>query len=95
MGEALHAVLDVTIVYPEGACTMMDLLAGRVHEVRVNVRERPLNPAWVGGYDQDPAFRGRIKSWMQTLWQEKDDQVERMHQQDWLHGDKRHGAGRS
>ena len=95
MGEALHAVLDVTIVYPEGPCTMMDLLAGRVHEVRVHVRERPLDAAWIGSYDQDPAFRGRIKTWVQALWQEKDAQVARMQQQDWPDGDKLHGAGRS
>ena len=94
MGEALHAVLDVTIVYPEGPCTMMDLLAGRVHAVRVNVRERALDPAWIGSYDQDPAFRGRIKTWMQTLWQEKDDRMALMQQQDGLHGDTLDGARR-
>lgn len=78
MGEALHAVLDVTIVYPEGPCTMMDLLAGRVHEVRVHIRERPLRPELIGSYDEDPAFRGRVKAWVTTLWNEKDTQVARM-----------------
>ncbi len=78
MGEALHAVVDVTIVYPGGPCTMMDLIAGRVHDIRVHVRERPLDPELLGDYDQDPAFRGRIKAWMNTLWREKDDQVARM-----------------
>ncbi len=78
MGEALHAVLDVTIVYPEGSCTMMDLIAGRVHDVRVQVRERPLSPELIGSYDQDPAFRGRVKAWLNTLWHEKDAQAARM-----------------
>lgn len=78
MGEALDAVLDVTIVYPHGSRTMMDLIAGRVHEVRVHVRERPLGPELIGSYDEDPAFRGRIKAWLNTLWREKDARVERM-----------------
>ncbi|TAN06332.1 MAG: acyltransferase [Rhodanobacteraceae bacterium] len=82
MGDALHAVLDVTIVYPAGACTMMDLIAGRVHDVRVHVRERPLTPELIGSYDQDPAFRGRIKAWMATVWREKDAQAARMHKKE-------------
>ncbi|NII09484.1 acyltransferase [Oleiagrimonas sp. C23AA] len=95
MGKALHAVLDVTIVYPEGPCTMMDLIAGRVRQVRVHVRERLLDPAWVGSYDQDPDFRERIKRWMQTLWQEKDEQMALMQRQDWLHASTLQGAARS
>ncbi|MGA7296166.1 MAG: acyltransferase [Rhodanobacteraceae bacterium] len=78
MGTALHAVLDVTIVYPEGPCTMMDLIMGRVHAVNVHVRERQLTPDLIGNYDEDPAFRGRIKAWLTTVWREKDAQAARM-----------------
>ena len=78
MGEALHAILDVTIVYPYGPCTMMDLIAGRVREVRVHVRELPMEAALIGSYDEDTAFRGRIKAWVNTLWAEKDAQAARM-----------------
>ncbi len=78
MGDALHAVLDVTIVYPDGPCTMMDLIAGRVRAVNVHVRERRLSPELIGNYDEDPAFRGRIKAWLTALWQDKDAQAARM-----------------
>ena len=78
MGEALHAILDVTIVYPDGSCTMMDLIAGRVREVRVHVRELPMDANLIGSYDEDTAFRGRIKAWVNTLWSEKDAQAARM-----------------
>ncbi len=78
MGDALHAILDVTIVYPEGRGTMMDLIAGRVHDIRVHVRELPIDPSLVGNYDEDAAFRGRVKLWVNTLWSEKDAQAERM-----------------
>jgi 1-acyl-sn-glycerol-3-phosphate acyltransferase len=78
MGEALHAILDVTIVYPEGPCTLMDLIAGRVHDIRVHVRERPIDAGLIGSYDEDTAFRGRVKAWMNTLWRDKDAQAARM-----------------
>lgn len=80
MGEALHAILDVTIVYPEGACTLMDLIAGRVHDIRVHVRERPIDAGLIGSYDEDTAFRGRVKAWMNALWSDKDAQAARMQQ---------------
>jgi 1-acyl-sn-glycerol-3-phosphate acyltransferase len=79
MGDALHAILDVTIVYPNGPCTLMDLIAGRVHDIRVHVRELPIGPGLTGSYDEDAAFRGRIKRWVNTLWSEKDAQAARMH----------------
>jgi 1-acyl-sn-glycerol-3-phosphate acyltransferase len=78
MGDALHAVLDVTIVYPQGRPTMMDLIAGRVRDIRVHVRELPIDAALVGSYDEDTAFRGRVKLWVNTLWHEKDVQAGRM-----------------
>ncbi|MEO9079512.1 MAG: acyltransferase [Rhodanobacter sp.] len=78
MGEALHAVVDVTIVYPEGPCTLMDLVAGRVHDIRVHVRERAIDAGLIGSYDEDVAFRGRVKAWMNAMWKDKDAQAARM-----------------
>ncbi|HZX71702.1 MAG TPA: acyltransferase [Rhodanobacter sp.] len=78
MGDALHAILDVTIVYPGGPCTLMDLIAGRVRDIRVHVRERPLDARLIGSYDDDPAFRGRVKAWMRELWSDKDAEAARM-----------------
>jgi 1-acyl-sn-glycerol-3-phosphate acyltransferase len=79
MGDALHAIVDVTIVYPQGPCTLMDLIAGRVQDIRVHVRQYPIDAALVGSYDDDTAFRGRVKLWLNTLWREKDAQAGRMH----------------
>jgi len=42
MGEGLHAILDVTVVYAGGAGSMMDLIAGRLRDIRVRVRQRPI-----------------------------------------------------
>jgi 1-acyl-sn-glycerol-3-phosphate acyltransferase len=73
MGPALHSILDVTIVYPDGRPTMLDLFANRVREVRVNIRERPIPAELLGGdYQNDPAFRERIQNWLNDVWLEKD-----------------------
>ena len=75
MGEALHAILDVTIVYLDGPCTMLDLLAGRVRNVRVRIRELPIDAALRSGGDQDATFRTRVKTWLNALWQDKDARI--------------------
>ena len=79
MGEGLHAVLDVTLAYPAGRPSLTDLLAGRVREVRMHVRERPIPAELLGGdYQNDRAFRVRFQHWMNGLWQDKDADLERL-----------------
>ena len=79
MGEGLHAVLDVSIAYPGGRPSMVDLIANRVPEVRVQVRQRPI-PAELaaGNYQDDRAFRARFQQWMNGLWVEKDADLARL-----------------
>ena len=73
MGEALHAILDVSIAYPAGAPSMRDLLTGRVPEVRVMVRQRSIPAAFTSGdYQGDREFRVHFQRWMNGLWQNKD-----------------------
>ena len=73
MGEGLHAILDVSIAYPAGSPSLLDLLANRIPEVRVQVRQRPI-PAELaaGNYQSDREFRVRFQQWMNSLWQDKD-----------------------
>lgn len=79
MGAGLESILDVSIAYPGCVPTLADLLAGRVREVRIHVRERPIPDALAGGdYQNDRAFRVRFQRWMNMLWEEKDADVERL-----------------
>ncbi len=73
MDEGLHAILDVSIAYPAGSPSLLDLLANRIPEVRVQVRQRPI-PAELaaGDYQSDREFRVRFQQWMNGLWQDKD-----------------------
>jgi 1-acyl-sn-glycerol-3-phosphate acyltransferase len=79
MGEGLHSILDVSIAYPGGRPSMVDLMANRIPEVRVLVRQRPI-PAELadGNYQEDRAFRARFQQWMNGIWQEKDADLDRL-----------------
>lgn len=79
MGDTLRAVLDVTIVYPGGRPTMVDLLGGRIPEVRMSVHERAIPEELIGGnYQEDRAYRARFQQWMNGLWDAKDAEIARL-----------------
>ncbi len=73
MGEQFEALLDVTIVYPNGVPNFWDLLSGRVNAVTVRVVERPI-PKEVLGSDPigDKNYRRQISDWVEQQWAEKD-----------------------
>ena len=77
MGERFDALLDVTIVYPQGVPSFWDLLSGKVRQVVVRVHELEIPPDLLGGdYEGDPAFRARIQAWVKAMWAEKDARIE-------------------
>jgi 1-acyl-sn-glycerol-3-phosphate acyltransferase len=79
MGDILHRLLDVTIVYPDGAPSFWDLCCGRLRKVVVRVQVREI-PAWTtqGDYQDDEAFRARLQSWLGEIWAAKDTEIERL-----------------
>jgi 1-acyl-sn-glycerol-3-phosphate acyltransferase len=83
MGEQFHALVDVTLFYPGGIPTLVDLLCGRLESVVVEIRERPIPASLVGGnYAADADYRARAQEWMEGLWAEKERALERLAGQD-------------
>ena len=74
LGDNLDALLDVTILYPEGTPPgFWDLLCGRVSRVVIDVQTRDLDAAlWRSDYQEDPVFRAEIQQWVSELWAQKD-----------------------
>ncbi|HUT53565.1 MAG TPA: acyltransferase [bacterium] len=72
MGERLSGILNVTIVYPDGARDLWQFLCGRVGEVRVKVEALPVTPEILGDYFDDEQYRERFQEWLNGLWAEKD-----------------------
>jgi 1-acyl-sn-glycerol-3-phosphate acyltransferase len=77
MGERFDALLDVTIVYPDGVPSFWDLLSGKVKQVVVRVHELEIPKDLLeGDYEGDAAFRARMTAWVQEMWAQKDQRIE-------------------
>jgi 1-acyl-sn-glycerol-3-phosphate acyltransferase len=80
MGEHLHHVLDITIVYPVGPNNFWALLCGKINRIKVTVESLPLTEDILGDYFENREFRDRYHDWLNTLWHEKDNRIEAMMQ---------------
>ena len=79
MGDKLSSMLDVTIVYPEGARSLWAFLAGQVHYVIVEVRSLAVPAEFCSGdYESDPVFRARVQEWVAQMWSEKDQRIDQL-----------------
>ena len=73
MGDMFDAILDVTIVYPNGALTFWDMMCGDFDHVAIEIRRRTVEE-WLyqGNYMDDREFRKRFHQWLGDIWEEKD-----------------------
>ena len=82
MGEQLAALLNVTIHYPNSTPTFVDLLCGRLQRVVVRFEQVEIPAQFIGkNYDGDEAYRLAFQQWVNQLWEDKDAELERLHQQ--------------
>jgi len=72
LGQQLHSILDVTIVYPEGTPGLWTFLCSNSMEIKVRVKQIPVTPELLGDYFTDRAYRRRFKDWLDKLWDGKD-----------------------
>ena len=76
MGEKFEAVLDITIVYPDGIPDFWQFLSGRVTRVIVRVQTLPIPSQLLGGdYAGDAAMRQAYQQWVHELWLAKDARI--------------------
>lgn len=79
LGERLNSMLDVTIVYPDGAKGFWDFCCGRMRKVIVEVRQLEVpHEFFHGDYENDAAFRERFQQWIGTLWKQKDERIDQV-----------------
>lgn len=73
MGQQLTSYLNITLVYPNKKPNFIDLLSGRIKEVKVFIEKQPLPKEFFSGnYQEDPAFKAEFQNWISDIWQEKD-----------------------
>ena len=79
MGELFNAILDVTLIYPDGPAKFWDMCCGEHIRVVINVQSRPIDGLLLSGdYAGDREYRREFHRWLTELWQEKDDRIEAM-----------------
>ena len=72
MGEQISKIVNVTIHYPGGIPTFLDLAAGKVKEVAVHIEVLPLDKKLVGDYSNDNEFRVSFQQHLNDMWHDKD-----------------------
>ena len=78
MGDQLHKLVDVTIAYPGGIPSYWDFMCGRVKEIKVRVRFLPIERNLVGDYFNDPEFQQEFQQWLNGIWHEKDQTLDKL-----------------
>ncbi|RPJ17983.1 MAG: acyltransferase [Desulfobacteraceae bacterium] len=78
MGEQLHQIVNVTIVYPDGSKSFWDFICGKIGEIRVRVEILPVNGEIIGDYVNNAEFRENFQKWINSLWQQKDMRIHSM-----------------
>ncbi len=79
LGDQIDALVDMTIVYPDGAPGYGEFWLGEVGCIAVNLRKIEI-PDWVlgGNYEDDDEYRARFQAWVDHLWTEKDQLISQM-----------------
>lgn len=82
LGEQIDALVDMTIVYPDGVPGYGEFWLGEVPQVVVDLHKIDL-PEWLlaGNYEDDEAYREKFQHWIDQIWQEKDQRISRIKQQ--------------
>jgi len=79
MGDKFKSVLDVTIVYPDGAPGFWDFLCGRVKRIIVRMQQLPIPRQFIGAdYENDPVCREDFQQWLYELWLKKDMEIKKL-----------------
>jgi len=79
MGEMIHTMLDVTIVYPNGKPGIWDYLCGRVDKIIIDIRTREVPERFLGmDYEGNRELRVDFQRWISEIWAEKDARIEEL-----------------
>lgn len=83
LGSQIDGILDMTIVYPDGKPSYIDLWKGDITRLGVDVRHidmpKPLFESIVAGqYEKDPEVKAEMFAWLDDIWAQKDRLIDTM-----------------
>lgn len=71
MGDYLHKLLNLTIVYPEGPRSLWDFLCRRVRAVDVFVEIIDIPDKFIKADIEDAKFKNEFAEWLNSIWSQK------------------------
>lgn len=80
LGDEIDGILDMTIVYPDGAPEYGDLWSGKLTRLSVDIDFVSPDDALLaalkqGAYDTDEQIKAKLYNWLDELWQAKDAKI--------------------
>lgn len=79
MGDQFKSILDVSIVYPDKVPTFWEFMQGKMDRCKVIVTEYEIPEALrEGDYGNDVEYRQLFQTWLTSVWEAKDKQLESM-----------------
>lgn len=84
MGESIDKIIDVTIYYPNGIPSMVDLMCNRIPKIVVKLTVLEVPEAAFGQYFSNPNHTEKFQSWVNSLWNEKDKTLAQLVEQERL-----------
>ncbi len=75
MGEYLHKIIDITIVYPDKIPTFWEYISGGVNNIIIDFQVIPVSDSLTGDYFNDPEYKNHFFTYLNALWQEKDQRI--------------------
>jgi 1-acyl-sn-glycerol-3-phosphate acyltransferase len=84
LGEQFHKIINVTIIYPTANINAWDFICGKAKKIIVRAEVLPITPALMGDYENSRDFRVQFQSWLNQLWQQKDELIKQEYSKDKL-----------
>lgn len=76
----LDGIINTTIIYPD-TDNFWQFMCGKTKKIIVRYEVLPINKELIGDYFHDAEFRDRFQQWTNQFWQEKDNLIEDILQQ--------------
>lgn len=80
--EHLDGVLNVTINYDTDNLSFFNLLCGNIRKLSVHYELLPIEAELLGNYYEDRAYRSVIQRWFNTIWERKDNLLDKLKSHD-------------
>lgn len=77
--EAFDCLINVTIIYPDGAPNIWQFVSGQIKNIQVKVQLLPIAADVRGkNFREDPVAKTALVSWLNEIWTEKEQYIERV-----------------